>query len=1231
MLSLGGLGVLWCFGRFASIARIDQPLVWVDSKEASDLKLRKLEPPALPGNMLETVSSTLGSKSYADAQRLGNSFSRNSEKELIPADNENLPKDASTSGHLRVLTALLSPAYLNAYYVQRVHVSGGMPPYHFQIHRGAVPAGLYLDEQSGVLYGWPEHGAVEKVTLEILDSAGDLVRKEFLLITRNKAVMAENGPLQILPQKLQDITVGRRYFAELFTEGGSHPFRFRLVSGSLPPGIELLTEEGILFGRAAEAGSFPFEIEVTDGIDGSNRKGFQIDVKDSPLYLTTPSLPEGHVGVPYSYILEAEGGMPSYRWSLRSGEWPEGLRFDSESGQVAGVPHRERNVRLIIGVQDKEGSFDSAEFTLVVRGGALSVSEQELPAGVVGRFYHIQLKAGGGQPPYKWNLLSNLPAGLDFSGENGVLSGIPKEPFDDQIKVRVEDQTGQQAEISLRLIIIEKPLTLLLPSMISMAVGEFLFFPITAEGGSPDYVWRLLEGSPHGFQILDTGILAGIPSSPAKTLVKIQVVDQSGETRSGSIPVEVRNEDLKIVTGSLPPGQYLSAYHGELSGRGGNLPYRWSINPGNLPDGLALDGNTGVISGTAQEHGFFNPEVTLLSKDGRSVRSNLQLHIAAGQLNILTRELSSGYVGRNYDEVIEVAGGLAPYRWQIISGGLPQGLFLDGAAGSIQGLPVEGRTVEFEMEVADATGERAAQSYRLTIEGDELKIETAFLEEAAVSKPYQHAMAAKGGIAPYRWSIVEGTFPPLLTLDTAAGIFSGIPQNAGEFSILMRVEDASGEYAAKPFTLNVRPEPLHFLTSTLHAANLGENYEADIEVSGGLPPYHWTLTGGFLPNGLQLLEAEGSIRGIPEEIVVDETLSFEVTDEAGERAKQSFIFTVTGVYPSPVQKFILAPSESKMGLAWIFPSDPTVSEVRVYRGRNSWPEISSESLIYLGIDDQMVDTRLLNGQEYFYIVLTYNAAGIASEITDTNRGSAIPETITISGPNDPYADQVVSFAPLSAGGFGAASFPNNVLGAPAGGGDRTPQYLPTELLSLHARANKDGGISAPYGGSIVLEFSDNIVVNGPGADFTVFENAFFAAGDFSNRYIEPAVVSVSQDGLEYFEFPFDYVPHFDLQGKETTNNPYSYAFGFAGKEPVYSAGGVPDPTNPAVSGGDAFDLSWITAKNLKWIRFVKIKSTGDNWLTDRNGHRVQHTDDAGALSGTQYSGFDLDAVSAVHY
>ena len=202
---------------------------------------------------------------------------------------------------------------------------------------------------------------------------------------------------------------------------------------------------------------------------------------------------------------------------------------------------------------------------------------------------------------------------------------------------------------------------------------------------------------------------------------------------------------------------------------------------------------------------------------------------------------------------------------------------------------------------------------------------------------------------------------------------------------------------------------------------------------------------------------------------------------------------------------------------------------------------------------------------------------------------------------DPFADAVVAYQIGTGGGAGQ---PALVLGPPRGGGAFQGS---TDTLSLG------------LGGWIVLAFTDNVIVDGPGPDFTVFENAFLTRGLVTGGpFAEPGTVSVSADGVHFVAFPCqaDTAPYYP---------------GCAGVYPVFANAGdanAPSPlvptttpiadlvgvpvdgfTPPPGSGGDSFDLA---AVGLTAARFVRI---------DASGLRA-------GLAGL--AGFDLDAVAAVH-
>jgi hypothetical protein len=182
--------------------------------------------------------------------------------------------------------------------------------------------------------------------------------------------------------------------------------------------------------------------------------------------------------------------------------------------------------------------------------------------------------------------------------------------------------------------------------------------------------------------------------------------------------------------------------------------------------------------------------------------------------------------------------------------------------------------------------------------------------------------------------------------------------------------------------------------------------------------------------------------------------------------------------------------------------------------------------------------------------------------------------IILCAVSNPWADgsPAVEYGPGA--GYGQAYYPENILGPPdPNATPSTPSYGENNLLTL----GKDGWV--------VLEFIDNSIINGGGADFTVFENVMDTG---SGYFQECAFVDVSQDGQSWIRFPWDAAT---LEG-------------LAGVMPTTGE----DPTDPGVSGGDQFDLEIL---GLDWIRFVRLTDCGDA-VSD------------GGL-------FDLDAIAAVNW
>lgn len=64
---------------------------------------------------------------------------------------------------------------------------------------------------------------------------------------------------------------------------------------------------------------------------------FTLEVLGVPLEITTTSLPTANLGIPYSTLVVAQGGMPPYVWRVSAGSLPPGIFLDVATGELAGT------------------------------------------------------------------------------------------------------------------------------------------------------------------------------------------------------------------------------------------------------------------------------------------------------------------------------------------------------------------------------------------------------------------------------------------------------------------------------------------------------------------------------------------------------------------------------------------------------------------------------------------------------------------------------------------------------------------------------------------------------------------------------------------------------------------------------------------------------------------------------------------------------------------------------
>ncbi|MBI3649677.1 MAG: putative Ig domain-containing protein [Acidobacteria bacterium] len=427
---------------------------------------------------------------------------------------------------------------------------------------------------------------------------------------------------------------------------------------------------------------------------------------------------------------------------------------------------------------------------------------------------------------------------------------------------------------------------------------------IAAIGGKTPYRWVVESGElPQGIRLSQFGELAGTATVAGTSNFTTRVTDADNATVNKSFTLTVKPAAvLTITTKELPRGSVGTTYSQQLGATGGQTPYTWSLQSGNLPEGLSLN-TSGIIQGTPEREGTASFVIKLT--DATAATATITLVIAVNpavvSLAVDTASLPDGVVGDDYSQTLKGIGGTAPYRWTLTSGKLPDGLTMT-EAGIIAGRPTLNGEQSFEVELADQSGQRTTKQLAIDIDpAPQFTILTpSALPMAAVGVPYRVELKASSGTQPYTWAKKKkkkfGTFPEGITL-SSEGILSGTPTAQGTNNFTLLVTDAIDRQAIKPFSIEVGPPPppLEIRTATLPNATQNLPYNTTLEVGGGVGPYTWSIDAGLLPNGLTLAET-GLISGRPT-AVGSVTFVVRVRDTVGTTSVKSLFITV--VVPPP--------------------------------------------------------------------------------------------------------------------------------------------------------------------------------------------------------------------------------------------------------------------------------------------------------------------------------------------
>ena len=515
-----------------------------------------------------------------------------------------------------------------------------------------LPKGLSFNETTGVLSVAPTGSTpttIHNFTVQVLNDAGNASQRFEIQVYRQPDITS--------PETELNLTAGV-YFEWKPTYTGSGNWS----ATELPAGLKFSEGNGSIYGTPTVPGTYNVTLKLTanselyaekplklvvaenNGINISQTSehtfyGQQSGYAASALIAKEVTVTNtGYSALPLTYELTGIDA-DSFVLSKSSETLAPGASTTFTVKPKVGLPEGTHKAT----VEVRSGSLVSAfnvSFTVSQNAvGPTVITRDKLPYAVVGKPWSYQLQASGTGPitwAKDWENTNPWPAWLQLDSTTGVISGTPTESkLQVTLYVKASNSGGSDTE-SFYFQVYEKPTITLtvknssgdwvphssdtLPDAYTTQRGGYLQFYTGAGGGD---TFTTIEGvMPSGMDFVDSDTWGQFIINNALSvgtysfsLVSRRYVDSEktqfiGEDRK-TVKMTVYstpqyNGAPAFSIGNMTAGTAITPIDFSKMFSGGKAPLTYTAEDGTYPQGLTLDPNTGILSGTPLIAGIGN-------------------------------------------------------------------------------------------------------------------------------------------------------------------------------------------------------------------------------------------------------------------------------------------------------------------------------------------------------------------------------------------------------------------------------------------------------------------------------------------------------------------------------------------------------------------------------------------------------------------------------------------------